>query len=143
MDVISQSPRETEEYGSLLAKSLMPGQIVAFIGDLGAGKTTFTRGLAAGLDIKSLVTSPTYTIANEYDEASIPLIHFDLYRLNHAEELFEIGWDEYLERGAILAVEWAERAKDLLPEDTIWVEIRRLDDTRRQIVITGIKEVQA
>ena len=108
-------------------------------GLLGAGKTTFTRGFARGLGVKGIVTSPTYTIVNEYLQADIPLIHFDFYRLSTEEELFEIGWDEYLERDAVLVVEWAERAKNLLPLETIWVEITPLDEQRRQISITGME----
>ena len=139
MTVVSQSPTETEQMGEILAKKLSPGQVLAFTGGLGAGKTTFTRGLARGLGAKSIVTSPTYTIANEYLQADIPLIHFDFYRLSTEDELFEIGWDEYLERDAILVVEWAERAKNLLPADTIWVEITPMDEGRREITITGMK----
>jgi len=139
--VVSQNPKETEQVGEILAKKFSPGQVLAFTGGLGAGKTTFTRGLARGLGVESIVTSPTYTIVNEYPEADIPLIHFDFYRLSTEEELFEIGWDEYLERDAVLVVEWAERAKNLLPPDTIWVEIVPLDEHRREITITGMEEI--
>ena len=139
MKLVSQNPKETEQMGEILAKKLSPGQVLAFTGGLGAGKTTFTRGLARGLGVGSIVTSPTYTIVNEYLQADIPLIHFDFYRLSTEEELFEIGWDEYLERDAVLVVEWAERAKNLLPLDTIWVEITPLDEHRREITITGME----
>lgn len=140
MFVVSNSPQETEEYGKKLAQKLVPGNVIAFTGGLGAGKTTFTRGLARGLGVKSLVTSPTYTIVNEYEESPTPLIHFDLYRLQTEEELFEIGWDEYLERGGILVLEWAENGKNFLPKDTIWVEITPLDENRRQIQVSGLQE---
>lgn len=127
---------QTETLGEQLAKSLFPGAVLAFTGGLGAGKTTFTRGLARGLGVTGRVTSPTYTIVNEYDQIPIPFIHFDMYRIGSSQELFELGWDDYLEQGAIIAVEWAENIKDFLPADTIWVDIQTLDEQRREITIT-------
>jgi len=140
MTVITNGDRETEVLGEALAKCLKPGTVLAFYGGLGMGKTTLTRGIARGLGIKTPVTSPTYTIVNEYADGSLPLIHFDMYRLHSAEDLFEIGWDEYLERGAILAVEWSENIEEALPPDTVRIQIERVGETKRRVAITGIEE---
>ena len=123
MEYYTHSPEETEALAEALAPRLSPGTVIAFSGDLGAGKTAFTRGLARGLGVEGPVTSPTYTIVNEYP-GRIPLFHFDLYRLSDPEELFDIGWEDYLERGGILAVEWSERAGDML-EDPLRIVLRR------------------
>ena len=130
------SPEETEALGERLAKHLRPGDVVAYYGDLGAGKTAFTRGLARGLGITEPVTSPTYTIVNEYLSGRMPLFHFDMYRLHSADELFDIGWEEYLERGGVCAVEWSENVEDTL-EHPIRVTIRRSGDMARDITIEG------
>ena len=95
----THSPEQTEALGEALGKVLKPGAVVAYTGDLGAGKTAFTRGLAKGLGASEPVTSPTYTIVNEYLSGRIPLFHFDMYRLGSSEDLFDIGWEDYLERG--------------------------------------------
>lgn len=110
----------------------------AFTGSLGLGKTAFTRGLARGLGCRGRVTSPTFTIVNEY-EGRTPLFHFDMYRLGSSDELFDIGWDDYLARGGVCAVEWSERVSDALPEDTIFVDIARTDEHEdwRTITVTG------
>lgn len=127
---------ETEALGEKLAQYLRPGDVIAFYGDLGAGKTAFTRGLARGLGINEPVTSPTYTIVNEYLSGRLPLFHFDMYRLGSAEELFDIGWEDYLERGGVCAVEWSENVEEALT-GAITVTIRRLDDSRREIILEG------
>ena len=101
MTVITKSPEQTELLGKKLAELLRPGDVIAYYGDLGAGKTAFTRGLAAGLGIREAVTSPTYTIVNEYLSGRMPLFHFDMYRLSSSEELFDIGWEDYLARGGV------------------------------------------
>ena len=138
MEVISNSPTETEELGARLAARLAPGAIVAFTGDLGAGKTAFTRGLARGLGVEERVTSPTFTIVNEYEGGRLPLFHFDMYRLGSSEELFDIGWEDYLARGGVCAVEWSEIIDDALEGDVVRVDIRRGDsDSQRVITITG------
>ena len=98
MTIITHSPMETEHLAEKLASQLKPGDVIAFLGGLGAGKTAFTRGLARGLGVCEPVTSPTYTIVNEYTSGKIPLFHFDMYRLTSSEELFEIGWEDYLAR---------------------------------------------
>ena len=108
MQIQTHSPEETEAVGRKLAAQLRPGDVLAYYGDLGAGKTAFTRGLAAGLGVTEPVTSPTYTIVNEYLSGHLPLFHFDMYRLGSADELFDIGWEDYLAHGGICAVEWSE-----------------------------------
>ena len=136
MEFITHSPEETEKIGEALAKSLQPGTILAYRGDLGAGKTAFTRGLARGLGYTDPVTSPTYTIVNEYLGGRLPLFHFDMYRLSSAEDLWDIGWEDYLDRGGVCAVEWSENVAEALP-DAITVTIRKVDDTTRQITVEG------
>lgn len=131
------SEMETEKVGEKLAHILSPGTVIAFTGDLGAGKTAFTRGLARGLGIPGRVTSPTFTIVNEYEGGRLPLFHFDMYRLSSSEELFDIGWEDYLLRGGVCAVEWSERVHDAL-EGAITVNISRGDgEYDRIITITG------
>ena len=124
MTVITQSPEQTELLGKKLAAFLRPGDVIAYYGDLGAGKTAFTRGLAAGLGIREAVTSPTYTIVNEYLSGRMPLFHFDMYRLSSSEELFDIGWEDYLARGGVCAVEWSENVADALT-DAISITIEK------------------
>lgn len=136
MEFITNSPAQTEAVGAELARRLTPGTVIAYRGDLGAGKTAFTRGLAKGLGIKDSVTSPTYTIVNEYTSGRLPLFHFDMYRLGSEEELFDIGWEDYLERGGVCAVEWSENVWNAL-EQPIIVTISRLGEDSRKIVIEG------
>ena len=136
MELITNSAVETEEVGAKLARQLKPGAVIAYRGDLGAGKTAFTRGLARGLGINDPVTSPTYTIVNEYLGGRLPLFHFDMYRLHSADDLFDIGWDDYLERGGVCAVEWSENVEDAL-EDPITVTIEKLGEESRKITVTG------
>ena len=135
MEYLSHSEAETEAIGARLARTLRPGAVLAYQGDLGMGKTAFTRGLARGLGCEGRVTSPTFTIVNEY-EGPIPLFHFDLYRLEDADALFDIGWEDYLARGGVCAVEWSERAEDALPEDTLYVTISRHPENDGWRIIT-------
>ena len=138
MEYTSNSPGQTEEIGAALAAGLKPGAVLAFTGDLGAGKTAFVRGLARGLGIAERVTSPTFTIVNEYEGGRLPLFHFDMYRLGSSEELFDIGWEDYLARGGVCAVEWSENIADALEESCIKVDIRRgTSENQRTITITG------
>lgn len=138
MEYITNSARETEAVGADLAARLRPGAVVAFTGDLGAGKTAFVRGMAQGLDIPDRVTSPTFTVVNEYEGGRLPLFHFDMYRLGSAGELFDIGWEDYLTRGGICAVEWSENIDEALEADTVRVDIRRGDhEDQRVITVTG------
>ena len=136
MEFITHSPEETEALGEKLAKILTPGTILAYRGDLGAGKTAFTRGLARGLDCRERVTSPTYTIVNEYLGGRLPLFHFDMYRLRCADDLFDIGWDDYLECRGICAVEWSENVWEAM-ENPITVTIEKIGDNSRRITIEG------
>ena len=127
MEILSHSEAETEAAGERLGASLSPGTVLAYRGGLGMGKTAFTRGLARGLGCTGRVTSPTFTIVNEY-EGRIPLFHFDMYRLPDSDALFDIGWDDDLDRGGVCAVEWSEQVDDALPEDSIYVTISRHPD---------------
>lgn len=134
MVVISHGESDTVAAGRTLASSLRGGNVVAFRGELGAGKTAFIRGMAEGLNISARVSSPTFTIVNEY-EGEIPLFHFDMYRLGSADELFDIGWEDYLERGGVCAVEWSENVEGAFPDDTVWVTIEKSGDFDRKITI--------
>ena len=136
MELITNSPEETERVGMALGAVLTPGTILAYEGDLGAGKTAFTRGLARGLGAAEQVTSPTYTIVNEYLSGRLPLFHFDMYRLASADDLWDIGWEDYLERGGICAVEWSENVREAM-EDAITVRIEKLGEDTRRITIKG------
>ena len=137
---VTNSEEETELLGTRLAKTLTSGAVIAFTGDLGAGKTAFTRGLARGLGIEDRITSPTFTIVNEYEGGRLPLFHFDMYRLNSSEELFDIGWEDYMVRGGVCAVEWSENVSDTLGKDSILVEIRRGETaSQRVIFIEGVE----
>ena len=131
----SFSPGDTEDVGRRLADTLLPGQVIALRGGLGMGKTALVRGLAAGLGCPGGVQSPTFTIVNEYEGGRLPLFHFDLYRLSGPDELFEIGWEEYLHRGGVCVVEWSEKAEGALEAD-MTVRLRRLSDNEREIEIT-------
>lgn len=140
MLIISNSMEETERIAAEFAANLPAGSVVAFTGDLGAGKTAFVRGMARGLGINERVTSPTFTIVNEYEGGSCPLFHFDLYRLEDADELFDIGWEDYLSRNGICAVEWSERAASFM-ENCISVDIKHGEsDSQRVIEIKGKNE---
>ena len=139
MQYTTNSPGETEAIGAALGKILPPGTVIAYRGDLGAGKTAFTRGLAKGLGCKELVTSPTYTIVNEYLGGRLPLFHFDMYRLRSSDDLFDIGWEDYLDRGGICAVEWSENVADAM-EDAISITIEKLGADSRRITIEGGEE---
>jgi len=138
----TRNEQETESLGEALAHRLGAGSVVAYTGGLGAGKTTFTRGLARGLGCKNRVTSPTFTIVNEY-EGEIPLFHFDMYRLGNEDELFDIGWEDYLGRGGVCAVEWSERFPAALPPGTVTVTITRCPENEdwREITIEGANEI--
>ena len=136
MKYTTNSPVETEAIGAALGKILPPGTVIAYRGDLGAGKTAFTRGLARGLGCTEIVTSPTYTIVNEYLGGRIPLFHFDMYRLRSSDDLFDIGWEDYLDRGGICAVEWSENVADAM-EDAVTITIEKLGEDSRQITIEG------
>ena len=132
----TNSPAETEAIGAALGKILPAGTVIAYRGDLGAGKTAFTRGLARGLGFTDMVTSPTYTIVNEYLGGRLPLFHFDMYRLRSSDDLWDIGWEDYLDRNGVCAVEWSENVDDAL-EKPLNITIEKLGEETRRITIEG------
>ena len=142
MEFITHSPQETEALGVALGKALHAGAVVAYRGDLGAGKTAFTRGLARGLGYTEPVTSPTYTIVNEYLGGRLPLFHFDMYRLRSADDLWGIGWDDYLDRNGVCAVEWSENVAEAM-EDAVFVTIEKTGEDSRRITIEGGADLAA
>ena len=144
MQITTHSADETQALGTKLAKRLRPGDVIAYFGDLGAGKTALTRGIAQGLGITDIVTSPTYTIVNEYLTGRLPLFHFDMYRLGSSDELFDIGWEDYLARGGVCAVEWSENVEDAL-QGAIRVTIEKdpFEADTRRITIEGGSRFEA
>ena len=138
-EFITHSPQETRALGGRLANALWAGSVVAFTGDLGAGKTAFVSGMAEALGVEEQVTSPTFTIVNEYEGGRLPLFHFDMYRLGDADELFHIGWEDYLARGGICAVEWSENVEEAIEDDAVRVDISRGEDENSRIItIEGV-----
>ena len=137
MEFLTSSEKETEAVGARVARAVSPGAVIAMRGDMGAGKTVFVRGLARELGYTGRVTSPTFTIVNEY-LAPVPVFHFDMYRLEGEEDLYGIGWDDYLKRGGVCVVEWSERVEDALGEDVITVTIEPLDFEKRKITVEGL-----
>lgn len=120
----TNSAKETVRAGDKMGRILKKGDLVCLTGGLGTGKTAFTSGIAVALGIEGYITSPTFTIVNEY-AGKIPLYHFDMYRINDPEEVYEIGFDEYLNNDGIVVIEWAETVKGILPQDNIWVDIKK------------------
>ncbi len=136
---ITRSTEETEEFASRLAKQLKGGTVVAFFGGLGMGKTAFTRGLARGMGINCHVSSPTFAIVNDYG-GNPPLVHFDMYKVESWDDLYSSGFFDYLDMGAILAVEWSENIENALPEDTVRVTIKKYDDANSRIIkVEGVE----
>lgn len=129
--IISKSTEQTNQLGIELGKLLQPQDIICLTGDLGAGKTAFTKGIGIGLEIEEFITSPTYTIINEY-EGRIPLFHFDVYRLEGVEEMYELGYEEYFFGDGAVVIEWADVVKDIIPDERLWITILRgkEEDTR-------------
>ena len=138
IEIITNSVQETEAAGAALAKSLSAGSVVAMTGDLGAGKTAFVRGMASGLNSPARVTSPTFTIVNEYP-GDLELFHFDMYRLGSSDELFDIGWEDYLARNGICVVEWSENVADAFDGSEMSVSIEKLSENSRKITIEGVR----
>lgn len=134
VEYISRSPEETEVLGHQLGNILQGGSILCLTGDLGTGKTTLTKSVAKALGVTEYVTSPSYTIVNEY-EGRLPLYHFDVYRINEIEELYEIGYEDYFFGHGVTIIEWASMIVDLLPEDAIYIEIERVDEFERRFTI--------
>ena len=142
MIYLTNTPEQTEAVGAALAQQLKSGAVIAYRGDLGAGKTAFTRGLARGLGYTGLVTSPTYTIVQEYLGGRLPLFHFDMYRLSSSDDLWDIGWEDYLDRGGVCAVEWSENVADAM-ENAIVVTIEKTGELSRKITVEGGEEFAA
>lgn len=141
MEFLTETPEQTECVGRALAAQLRAGDVIACFGGLGAGKTALTRGIASGLGVTDAVTSPTYTIVNEYLSGRMPLFHFDMYRLASSDELFDIGWEDYLRRGGVCVVEWSENVADAL-EDPIVVRIEHTGGDGRRITISGGRHLE-
>ncbi len=140
MEYISHSTEETENIAYEFAKTLRGGEVITLDGDLGAGKTAFTRGLARGLGITDSVSSPTFTIVNEYRNGETPLFHFDVYRLESSDEMYDIGWEDYISQGAVIVIEWAKNIADIL-EECIEIDITKdlnISEDYRKIVIKGV-----
>ena len=133
---LSNSPAETKEIAKNLAATLNGGEVIAFYGDLGMGKTCFTTGLAEGLGFKGEVSSPTFAIINEYLGGRLNLYHFDMYRVSGWDDLYSTGYFDYIESGGVIAVEWSENIESALPDDVIKVTIKRIDETKREITIS-------
>jgi tRNA threonylcarbamoyladenosine biosynthesis protein TsaE len=123
MRKVIRNELDTREYGIELAKKLKPGDVVALIGDLGTGKTTLTKSIAEGLGIMEMITSPTFTIVQEYTEGRLPLYHFDVYRLSDLEEMYELGYEEYFFGQGVSVVEWADQIMEIIPEEAIVIRI--------------------
>lgn len=132
---ISNSPTATKKIAADLAATLKGGEVIAFYGDLGMGKTCFVTGLAEGLQFTGEVSSPTFAIINEYLGGRLNLYHFDMYRISGWDDLYSTGYFEYMESGGVLAVEWSENIESALPDNVIKVTIKRLDETKREITI--------
>jgi tRNA threonylcarbamoyladenosine biosynthesis protein TsaE len=138
---ITESAEETSNIGEQLGRLLSKGNIICLSGDLGAGKTAFTKGIAKGLGVEDYVTSPTYTIINEY-QGRLPLYHFDVYRLNDVEEMYELGYEEYFFGDGIVVLEWADIVRDIIPGDRLWITILNTKgDDSREIIMEPTGEV--
>ena len=130
--IITKSPEETKNLGKDVSKLVKPGDILAFYGELGAGKTCFIQGISLGLEVKDYVTSPSFTIINEY-QGKVPIYHFDLFRLNNAEEILELGYEEYFYGEGLTVIEWAEKIEQLLTKEHLKIEIKFMDRYQRTI----------
>jgi len=136
--LISTSVAQTQKIGAALSQQLEPNDVLILLGDMGAGKSELTRGLARGLGVTGYVTSPTFTIMQLHDSGRLPLYHFDWYRLESAEELYELSMDEYLQNGGVAVIEWPSRAEEVLPESYLEVLLKPLGDDERQITFTPV-----
>ena len=135
-EVVTHKPQETVELGRALARDLQPGDVIALTGELGSGKTCFTKGLALGLNIQQEITSPTFTLIHEYHGGRLPLHHVDLYRLRSIEEAIAIGVEEYLRTDGVTVIEWADRIEPLLPPHTRRIRLEATDEFKRRIAIS-------
>lgn len=135
MEIITKSAEETIELGKRIGGRLKAGDVIAYKGDLGAGKTTLTRGISIGMGLGDEVTSPTFALVNEYRGSKLSLCHFDMYRITSAEDLATTGFYDYLEDGNVLTIEWSENIIDEIPDNAIIISIQRIDDEVRKIII--------
>ena len=140
MKIITHSPEETIAFAEKIGKTLKVGDVIAYIGGLGAGKTTFTRGLAKGLGLGDIVTSPTFALVNEYRGENLTLYHFDMYRIENADDLESTGYYDYPMEESVFAIEWSENIESVLPKNTIYISIEYLDEDSRQITVKGYDE---
>lgn len=140
IEVITNSPIKTEEFAEKFAESLNGGEIIAFKGSMGMGKTCFTRGLARGMGFLGQVTSPTFALVNEYIGGRLPIYHFDMFRINTWDDLYSSGWFDYIEQGGVMVAEWSENIEEALPSNAIIIEIERIDDDTRKITVKGVAE---
>ncbi len=136
MRITSKSVLETEKAGETLGKRLKAGDVVALYGALGAGKTAFVRGVCRALSVKDRVTSPTFAIVNEY-KGALCVRHFDMYRLHSSDELFDIGWEDYLSPDGVIIVEWSEIVEDALPDERYYVRIEITGENTRDITVSA------
>lgn len=133
--IITKREKETLNLGRILGKDLKSGDVVALIGDLGSGKTVLVKGIAQGLkvrDAEHLVNSPSFVLIKEYP-GRINLFHFDLYRINNLKDIEQLGWEEYLDKGGVLVIEWADKMGGLLPQDCLRIEFEIMGETKRKI----------
>ena len=137
MKIITHSPEETIEFAKKIGSKLKGGDVVAYKGGMGAGKTTFTRGLAVGMGLPDEVTSPTFALVNEYRGKELTLYHFDMYRIVDTDELETTGFFDYMGEDSVIAVEWSENIIDALPNGTVYITINRLSETEREIIVEG------
>lgn len=138
MQIISHSVAETHAIGAKLAEQLQPGDVLLLLGDMGAGKSELTRGIARGLGVTGYVTSPTFTILQVHDDGRMPLYHFDWYRLADAEELYELSMDEYLYGDGVSVIEWPSRAEEVIPDSYLEVELQPAGDEERTIALRPV-----
>lgn len=136
---LSKSVKETEEIAQKLSQTLTGTEVIAMFGDLGAGKTAFTRGLAYGLNINDGVSSPTFALVNEYD-GKFPVYHFDMYRVSTWDDLYSTGFFDYIDNG-ILVIEWSENIEEFLPENKIKITIHYISENEREIIIEGAEQI--
>lgn len=140
-EFLSNSEKETEKIAADFSEKLSGGEIIAYTGNLGAGKTCFTRGLARGLGFKGDVSSPTFALVNEYRGGRLDLFHFDMYRISGFEDLYSTGFFDYLSENGVVAVEWSENISGILDEKTIFIDIRRAQSPNSRIITVKSEDI--
>ena len=132
--MVLRGEEETREYGRKLAEKARPGQVIALVGDLGAGKTTLAKYIAEGLGVEERITSPTFTLIHEYQSGRLPFYHFDVYRLEDPEEMYELGYEEYFYGEGLCVVEWADKVEEMIPEDALWLYLSYGDEEDLRVI---------